>query len=92
VAIDATGTRAIRTHSTGVEVYDISNPASPQRIGERGGAPSTTGTGAFLVGNTAFRAMNTALEAYDISTPGSMPAPVSVTATPSSIGVGLSGR
>lgn len=92
VAIDATGTRVIRTHSTGIEVYDINNPASPQRIGERGGSISATGTGAFLVGNTAFRAMNTALEAYDISAPGSIPAPVSVAATPTSIGVGLSGR
>lgn len=92
VAIDATGTRAVRTHSTGIEVYDISTPASPQRIGERGGAASTTGTGAFVVGNTAFRAMNAALEAYDISAPGSIPGPVSVSATPSSIGVGLSGR
>ncbi len=92
VAIDATGTRAIRTHSTGIEVYDIGNPASPQRIGQRGGSVSTTGTGVFLSGNTAFRAMNTALEAYDISAPGSIPDPVSVAATPSSIGVGLSGR
>lgn len=92
VAIDAAGTRAVRTHSTGLEVYDISNPASPQRIGQRGGAASTTGSGAFLVGNTAFRAMNTALEAYDIADPANIPAPVSIAATPSSIGVGLSGR
>lgn len=92
VAINATGTRAVRAHSTGIEVYDISNPASPQRIGQRSGAASTTGVGAFIVGTIAFRATNSAIEAYDISNVANIPPPVSIPGTISSVGVGLSGR
>lgn len=92
VAINAAGTRAVRAHSTGIEVYDITTPAAPVLLGQRAGAASTTGTGAFIAGTTMFRATNMSLEAYDISNPAAIPAAITIAATPSAVGVGLAGR
>jgi hypothetical protein len=88
VAIDPAGTRAVRAHPSGIEIYDLTNPASPQRVAQRSGGASTTGVSLFLAGNFAFRATNVALEAYDLRDSS---APQSIGATPSSIGVALTG-
>jgi hypothetical protein len=92
VAVDRTGLHAVRAHASGIEVYDLTRPDAPQRLGARSGAASTTGVGVFVLGDRAVRATNAELELYDLTDPSNLPAPSSLAATPSFVGVGLTGR
>jgi hypothetical protein len=89
VAVDDTGTRAVRAHASGIEIYDLSNPAAPQRIGQRAGTASTTGVGVQMSGTRVVRTTNVNVEVYDVGDPANIGAPAAVAATPSSVGVGL---
>jgi hypothetical protein len=91
VAVDHVRQRAVRAHATGIEVYDLSNPASPQRIGQRSGTASTTGVGVVSSGLRAIRSTNVSVEVYDLTDLANIPAASSLPATPSSVGVGLAG-
>ena len=92
IVIDETRMRAVRVYRDGIEVYNISDSAAPQRISQRSGPRSTTGVGGFIVGDLVFRATNNAVEAYDISDPLDILGPVSITVPTSNNGAGLSGK
>ena len=72
VGLDVARNIAVRAHSTGIDVFDVSNPASMRLLGSNGfGAVSSPGVDVkiFAGGTRAVRAEASGIEIYDLSQP-----------------------
>jgi hypothetical protein len=93
IGLDVAGNIAVRAHSAGIDVFDVSNPTNMRLVGTSNtGLPSMTGVDLkiFAGGTRAVRAHSTGIEIYNISQPA---APVLIGANnsgvPSAVGVAV---
>jgi hypothetical protein len=71
VGLDVFGTIAVRAHPTGIDVFNVTNPANMRLLGIGTGTVSLTGVDAkiFARGTRAIRAGSSGIEVYDLSQP-----------------------
>jgi hypothetical protein len=71
VGLDVFGGIGVRAHPTGIDIFDVSDPAHMRLLGSPGGVPSLTGVDVKIFGNgtRAIRAESNGIEIYDLSQP-----------------------
>src|SRR5262249_17901656 len=72
VALDVSGTVAVRAHPTGIDIFDVTDPTQMRLLGSFGtGSVSLTGVDVKILtgGMRVVRAESSGIEIYDVSRP-----------------------